>query len=103
MHLVSVTFDPAHDTPAVIEAHARARGADPRTWSYLTGPPAAIDHFTSRFGVSAIAGHGPRPQTITHNLRTAVVDREGRLVKIHSGNEWTVEELLADLRKASGT
>jgi len=102
VHLVSVTFDPAHDTHAVIEAHARARGADPRTWSYLTGSAAAIDRFTSRFGVSAIEGTDA-PQTITHNLRTAVVDRNGRLMTIHSGNDWTVEALLADLRTASGT
>jgi protein SCO1/2 len=101
VHLVSVTFDPAHDTPAVIQSHARARGADPKTWSYLTGTPAAIDHFTSRFGVSAIAGTDAA-ETITHNLRTAVIDRNGRLVTIHSGNEWTVDELLAELRKASG-
>jgi protein SCO1/2 len=100
-HLVSVSFDPAHDTAAVIEAHAKTRGADPRTWSYLTGPPAAIDRFTSRFGVSTIEDKNSA-ETLTHNLRTAVVDRRGRLVKIHSGNEWTVETLLADLREASG-
>lgn len=100
-HLVSVSFDPAHDTPAVIRSHAAARGADPRLWSYLTGTPAAIDHFTSRFGVSPIVGRDAA-QTITHNLRTAVVDRRGRLVTIHSGTEWTVDTLLADLRKASG-
>ena len=40
-------------------------------------------------------------QTLTHNLRTAVVDPKGRLVKILSGNEWTVDQLLADLRDAS--
>jgi protein SCO1/2 len=102
VHLVSVTFDPAHDTPAVIQAHARSRGADPETWTYLTGAAAAIEHFTSRFGVSPIAGPDAS-QTITHNLRTAVVDRQGRLVTIHSGNEWTVDELLAELRRASGT
>ena len=102
VHLVSVTFDPSYDTPAVIQAHARSRGADPETWTYLTGPETAIDHFTSRFGVSAIAGPDG-PQTITHNLRTAVVDRQGRLVTIFSGNEWTADELLAELRKASGT
>jgi protein SCO1/2 len=102
VHLVSVTFDPSHDTPDVVQAHARTRGADPETWSYLTGPPAAIEHFTSRFGVSAIAGTDA-PQTFTHNLRTAVVDRRGRLVTIYSGNEWTADEVLADLRKASGT
>jgi protein SCO1 len=100
VHLVSVTFDPAHDTLDVIAAHAKARGADPQTWSYLTGPPAAIEHFTSRFGVSAIADADPAG-TITHNLRTAVVDRRGRLVKVYSGNEWRVDELLADLRDAA--
>jgi protein SCO1/2 len=101
IHLVSVSFDPSHDTPAVIQAHAKARGADPRTWSYLTGPPDAIDRFTSRFGVSTIADKNAA-ETFIHNLRTAVIDRKGRLVTIHSGNEWTVETLLTDLRDASG-
>jgi protein SCO1/2 len=100
VHLASVSFDPVHDTPAVIRTHAQARGADPRTWSYLTGAPAAIDHFTSRFGVSATPEQDPA-QTITHNLRTAVIDRKGRLVTIHSGNDWTVDALLRELRKAS--
>src|SRR5262249_43649371 len=56
MHLVTVTFDPAYDTPAVIRRHADARGADPAVWSYLTGVQASIDHLTSRFGVSTTAG-----------------------------------------------
>lgn len=98
-HLVSISFDPVHDTPEVIRAHARTRGADPRTWSYLTGTKAAIDHLTSRFGVSTI-DEQDTAQTITHNLRTAIVDRRGRLVKIYSGNEWTVDAILADLQRA---
>jgi protein SCO1/2 len=98
-HLVSVSFDPRHDTPAAIKVHAKARGADPRVWSYLTGEPAAIDHVTSRFGVSAIH-ENDAPQSITHNLRTAVIDPAGRLVKIYDGNEWTADALLADLRDA---
>jgi protein SCO1/2 len=101
VHLVSVSFDPAHDTQAVIATHAKARGADPRSWSYLTGAPAAVDHFTSRFGVSTIR-ETDAAQTITHNLRTAVIDPKGRLVKIHSGNDWIVDALLTDLREASG-
>ena len=80
--------------------HAKNAGADPRTWSYLTGTPAAIDHVTSRFGVSTIVETDA--PTITHNLRTALVDPKGRLVTIHSGNDWTVDALLADLRDASG-
>jgi protein SCO1/2 len=98
-HLVSISFDPAHDTPGVIRAHAKARGADPATWSYLTGTPASIDRLTSRFGVSAI-DEKDTPQSITHNLRTAIVDPRGRLVKVYSGNEWTVETIVDDLRRA---
>ena len=99
-HLVSVSFDPTHDTPAVVAAHAKARGANPRTWSYMTGSSEAVDHFTSRFGVSTIL-EKDAAETITHNLRTAVIDRQGKLVKIYSGNDWTVNELLADLRDAA--
>jgi protein SCO1/2 len=101
VHLVSVSFDPAHDTPAVIAAHAKTRGADARTWSYLTGTADAVEHFTSRFGVSVILEKDD-VQSITHNLRTAVIDPRGRLVKIYSGNEWTVDALLSDLRDAAG-
>ncbi|HYT76385.1 MAG TPA: SCO family protein [Vicinamibacterales bacterium] len=100
VHLASVTFDPAHDTLDVIRAHAASLGANPAIWSVLTGTPAAIDHMTSRFGVSATPEQDAG-QTITHNLRTAIVDRRGRLVTIYSGNDWTVDALLDDLRKAS--
>lgn len=98
-HLVSISFDPARDTVEVIRAHAKARGADPKTWSYLTGSQAAIDRLTSRFGVSAI-NEKDDARSITHNMRTAIVDVRGRLVKVHSGTDWTVETLLDDLRRA---
>jgi len=49
--------------------------------------------------VSTISDKDAAP-TITHNLRTAVIDRHGRLVTIYSGNEWTPETLLQDLRDA---
>ena len=96
-HLVTISFDPAYDTTAVIRRHAEAAGADPAVWSYLTGTPAAIETMTSRFGVSAIPDK-ESPGTITHNLRTAIVDTDGRLVTIYTGNEWTPEALLNDLR-----
>jgi protein SCO1/2 len=96
-HLVTVSFDPTYDTTEVIRRHAKARGADPAVWSYLTGTPAAIETMTSRFGVSAVPDKDARG-TITHNLRTVIVDTDGRLVKIYTGNDWTPEALLNDLR-----
>ncbi len=37
-HLVSVTFDPARDTPEVLRAYATSYHYDPAHWSFLTGP-----------------------------------------------------------------
>ena len=96
-HLVTISFDPSHDTVAVIKAHAEQRGADPSVWTYLTGSPASIDHITSRFGLSAIDANDA-VQSITHNLRTTIVDPAGKFVKVYTGNQWTVDQLLNDLR-----
>jgi protein SCO1/2 len=101
VHLVAVSFDPEHDTPDVLKAHARARGADPRVWTYLTGTPASIEDVASRFGVS-IMREQDDTATLTHNLRTAVIDPRGRLVKIYSGSDWTPAMLVEDLREARG-
>jgi len=54
-----------------------------------------------RSGVSTI-DERDSALTITHNLRTAIVDPKGRLVKIYSGNDWRVADVLADLREANG-
>jgi protein SCO1/2 len=97
--LLSVSFDPAFDTPAVLEAHARHAGADPRVWQFATGHQQDIDGFASRFGVS-ILREPSNPADITHNLRTAVIDSSGRLQTILNGTDWAPAELLAALRHA---
>lgn len=94
--LVSVTIDPAFDTPEVLRAHAKALGANPARWSFATGVPADVLAFAKRFGV--IAETGQTPTDLVHNLRTAVIDAEGRLVKAYSGNMWSPAELVADIK-----
>ena len=101
VRLVVITFDPEHDTADVLAAHARSRGADPRLWTYLTGTPSAIEHVASRFGVSVMR-EGNDAAAIVHNLRTAIIDAEGRVVKIYTGSAWTPAMLVDDLRSASG-
>jgi protein SCO1/2 len=99
-HLLSVSFDPAFDTPAVLGAHARRVGADPAIWNFVTGDRDAIDTFAPRFGVSVIRGDKDTEQ-IVHNLRTVVIGPNGRLVQIFNGNDWTPAELVAAIRDAS--
>jgi protein SCO1/2 len=101
VHLVSVSFDPITDTPPVLTQHARELEADPSRWTFLTGKQDDIDHFAARFGV-AITRAAADPRDITHNLRTAIVDAGGNLVKVYIGNEWTPSQLLADLKAAEG-
>jgi protein SCO1/2 len=97
VRLVSVSFDPQFDTPPVLKAHAGRVQADPLVWSFVTGERDEIARFAARFGVS-IDRAEQNPVDITHNLRTAVIDPEGRLVKVHTGNSWTPAEILADLK-----
>jgi len=101
VHLVSVSFDPEYDTPDVMRAHARRIGADPAHWSYVTGDRASVDAFAAAFGVSIMRDDRPL-QEIMHNLRTAVIDREGRLVTVLNGNDWAPGQLLEALRTADG-
>jgi protein SCO1/2 len=101
VHLVSVSFDPTTDTPAVLRAHAKTLEADPKTWTFLTGDRDEIDQFASRFGVS-VARALTDQRDITHNLRTAIVDGDGKLVKIYIGNEWTPDQAIADLTPIAG-
>jgi protein SCO1/2 len=96
-HLVSITFDPSTDTPAVLKKHAAGLKADPARWTFLTGDRAQIDTFASRFGM-AIARAATDPSNITHNLRTAIVDADGKLVKIYTGNDWKPDQVIADLK-----
>ena len=97
VRLLSVSFDPQFDTPPVLKAHARKYEADPQVWSFVTGDRDEITRFAARFGVSVERAE-QNPIDITHNLRTAIIDPQGRLVKVHTGNSWTPADIVADLK-----
>jgi protein SCO1/2 len=93
--LLTVTFDPARDTPDVLAQYAARWNADPATWHFLTGPVADVQRVCHLFGVDAFPDEG----LMSHSLHTAILDREGRLAANLEGNQFTVEQL-ADLIKA---
>ena len=99
--LASVSIDPLTDTPAVLKKHARELGADPAIWSFFTGDRDDIDRFASRFGL-AVSRSLTDQRDVTHNLRTVIIDREGRLVKAYTGNEWTPDQIVADIKVLVG-
>jgi protein SCO1/2 len=97
VRLVTVSFDPSVDTPPVLKKHAQSLNADLKRWTFLTGDRDEIDRFASRFGVS-VARAMNDPRDITHNLRTVIVTADGKLAKVYNGNEWSPDQVLADLR-----
>jgi len=98
VHLVTVSFDPTSDTPAVLKKHAKSLDADPARWTFLTGDRDDVDQFASRFGVSVGRALNDA-RDITHNLRTAIVNADGTLAKVYTGNDWSPEQILKDLRE----
>jgi protein SCO1/2 len=96
VRLVSISLDPERDTPAVLAAHAAQRKADPAVWTFLTGDRVTIDRFAARFGVGAV--RDTNSTEISHNLRTALLSPDRRVVKFYAGSDWTPGTVLADLR-----
>jgi protein SCO1 len=95
--LLSISFDPAFDQPATLRAHATKVGADPAVWMFATADQAVVDRLAAAFGVNVIR---EQDGTITHNLRTAVIDRTGHVVSIFNDNSWTADELTRALKNA---
>jgi protein SCO1/2 len=100
--LVTVSFDPVTDTPAVLKKHAKTLDADFNRWTFLTGDRDEVDQFASRFGVSVSRAMNDQ-RDITHNLRTVIIDSRGKVAKVYTGNEWSPDTILADLKTLGST
>lgn len=87
--LLTVTFDPARDTVDVLRQYASQWDANPREWRFLTGGAAEIQRVCELFGVDFFPDEG----LMNHSLRTAVIDRTGRLVGRIEGNEYSAAQL----------
>ncbi len=95
--LLSISFDPANDTPAILKEYAQSCHYDPARWSFLTVSLADITDLADRCGEHfQITG-----ETISHDFRTVVVDPTGRVRKIIPGNSWTSDDLIREILNAA--
>ena len=90
VHFVSISLDPAFDTPEVLTAYAQARGADLARWSFLTGPEADVAEVVRRWGVGTLRAPDGN---IDHALATFLVDGRGRIAKRWLGLEHPVDQM----------
>lgn len=88
--LLTVSFDPKHDTPDRLRAYAGNFRADVPGWHFLTGTSEQIEKVCHAFGVEYYPDEG----LITHTLQTAVIDREGKLAAVVEGKDYTPGQLV---------
>jgi protein SCO1/2 len=87
--LLSISFDPAHDTPEVLAKYSNTWKADPSSWRFLTGTPDEVKAVCRMFGLNFWPDEG----TLAHALHTLVIDREGKLAANFEGNQFSAEQL----------
>lgn len=95
VRFASITVEPEIDTPAVLKAYAEKHGADPRGWSFLTGPSKEIQEVVRRYGAFAkrnAAGD------VDHLFLTSLIDRKGMLRVQYLGYRFDAAEMERDLR-----
>ena len=95
VHFVSITVDPERDTPDALRHYARAHGANPAGWAFLTGSPAEIQDVARRYGV--VARKTARGD-VDHTFLTSIIDPRGVLRVQYMGVRFDPEELLRDLQ-----
>lgn len=99
-HLLSITLDPAHDTPKVLRSYGAAHTENYQNenfsqWEFATGTPEEIQRAANFFGMS----YKQDGDQITHALRTAVIAPDGKLYKMYRGNDWKPADVVRDLRE----
>jgi protein SCO1/2 len=86
---LSLSFDPIHDSPAVLTEYARTWNANPEGWHFLTGPLPEVEQVCHEFNLNFWEEMG----MITHTLHTVVIDRQGRVVANLEGNQFSAKQL----------
>ena len=103
-HLLSISFDPEHDTPEVLRSYGAAHTGQFSAesfahWEFVTGSPQEVKDIAQFFGLRYFQDS----DQIVHSLRTAIIAPDGRIYKIYNGNEWKPDEALRDLQSLLST
>ena len=98
---ISFSVDPQWDTPEVLARYARAYGALPDRWRFVTGDHAAIERLCQEgFRLSVDADGGSAQEPITHSARFVLVDQAGEIRGYYDAqDEAAMGRLQRDLRR----
>ncbi len=103
-HLLSVSFDPDHDTPERLRAYGASYiGSEAKNafahWDFAVPQKPVLTEMAKYFDVGLT---NEADSSITHTLSTTLIGRDGKVLNYYPGNEWTPEQVMADVKKAAG-
>jgi protein SCO1/2 len=93
--LLSISMDSEFDTPAVLKEYASRYEAKAADWTFATGDAAQIATVAGLMGLYFARENG----LISHDLRTALIGPDGRLVHLWKSNVWTPYEVQRMVRE----
>jgi protein SCO1/2 len=99
-HLLSISIDPEYDTPKVLRSYGAAHTERYQNetfahWEFAGGTKEQVKEIAQFFGLT----YFPEKDQIIHALRTVIIDPHGKVAKIYGGNDWKVDEVVAELKK----
>jgi protein SCO1/2 len=104
VRLLSITLDPARDTPQVLRNYMQLYDVDRASWSFLTGPRAKVAKTIAAWGMWVKpAANGQ----LDHPSRIFLVDPKGRVREVYNLGflkpAWVVEDIELLLKEGKQT
>ncbi len=101
IRLLSVSFDPGYDTPAVLRKYAetfsQTTGGNPfDRWQFATVPPKDLVKVANFFGLYYSTEGGQ----LVHSMSTTVISPDGTVYKWYQDNDWKPADLIEDATQA---
>jgi protein SCO1 len=101
-HLLSVSFDPEHDTPKILRAYGTMYTGDTGKqafshWDFVAPPVSEAQSVQQYFNVAVSQGAN---NTLTHSLSTILIAPDGKIFRWYPTNDWEPSTVVDDIQKA---
>lgn len=96
--ILSISFDSSFDTPQILAGYANFyRGTNADRWLFAVAATNTLTELAPKVDLNVWRENG----TLSHNLRTVVLDGGGKIFRQFDGNDWTPQDLANAIRDAA--
>ncbi|MDR3748135.1 MAG: SCO family protein [Acidobacteriota bacterium] len=100
--MLSISIDPENDKSAILRTYGEryVGRVDPQFmhWQFASGSPEQVRRIANFFGLA----YNQKDEQIVHGLVTVLIGKDGKVVKVYSGNDWKPDQVAADFMAAAG-